>query len=182
MRRVLPTSPAADGRLKCTLLATLVLCLLPAAAARAADPEHIGPFSDTYSFIGMTCDGFDIRIEGTETRSATLFFGDQAQLDRVIERVVAPHDVLTNTVTGESIVNRGEFTHFYQRNPGSDTFKVAITGFRYFVNRAGDGVVLRDVGRIIYATQFQEDVLFSAGVHELAYDADIEPAFCAALA
>jgi hypothetical protein len=181
MCRVLQTSPAAGGKLKRTLLATLVLCLLPA-AARAAGPEHIGPFSDTYSFIGMSCDGFDIRIEGTETRSATVFSDDQGEVDRVIERVRAPHDVLTNTVTGESIVNRGKFTHFYQRNPGSDTFKVAITGFRYFVNRAGEGVVLRDVGRIVYATQFQEDILFSAGVHELAYDADIEPAFCAVLA
>jgi hypothetical protein len=111
-----------------------------------------------------------------------VFYDDQGQVDRVIERVVAPDDVLTNTVTGESIVNRGEFTHFYERNPGTDTFKVAITGFRYFVNRAGEGVVLRDVGRIVYATQFQEDVLFSAGAHQLAYDPDIEPAFCAALA
>jgi hypothetical protein len=162
-----------------------VLCsvaVLAPATAPAAGPAHLGPFVDTYSFIGMSCDGFDIRIEGTETRRATVFFDDQGQVDHVIERVVAPHDVLTNTVTGESIVNRGEFTHFYQRNPGTDTFKVAITGFRYFVNRAGEGVVLRDVGRIVYATQFQEEVLFSAGVHELAYEADIEPTFCAALA
>ena len=172
--------PAARFRYKCLLLATLVLGLLPA-AARAAGPEHAGPFSDTYSFIGMSCDGFDIRIEGTETRSATVFFDDQGQVDHVIERVLAPHDVLTNTVTGEAIVNRGQFTHFYERNPGTDTFRVAITGFRYFVNRAGEGVVLRDVGRIVYATQFQEDVLFSAGAHQLAYDPDIEPAFCAAL-
>jgi hypothetical protein len=181
MRRLLPTLPAAGVRLKCTLLATLVLCLLPAAAG-ATGPERLGPFSDSYSFIGMHCDGFDVLIEGTETRRATLFFDEQGEVDHVIERVVAPHDVLTNTVTGESIVNRGQFTHFYTRNPGADTFSVAITGFRYFVNRAGEGVVLRDVGRIVYATQFQEDVLFSAGVHELAYDPDIEPAFCAALA
>lgn len=162
-----------------------VLCsvaVLAPATAPAAGPVHLGPFVDTYSFIGMSCDGFDIRIEGTETRSATVFFDDQGQVDHVIERVVAPHDVLTNTVTGDSIVNRGEFTHFYQRNPGTDTFKVAITGFRYFVNRAGEGVVLRDVGRIVYATEAQEKVLFSAGVHELAYEADIEPTFCAALA
>jgi hypothetical protein len=43
-------------------------------------------------------------------------------------------------------------------------------------------VVLRDVGRIVYAMDLQEDVLFSAGVHELAYDADIKAAFCAVLA
>jgi hypothetical protein len=157
-----------------------MLCLLPAAAG-AAGPGFFGPITDTYSFTGMNCDGFDVLIEGTETRSATVFFDDQGEVDRVIERVVAPHDVLTNTVTGESIVNRGEFTHFYTRNPGADTFSVAITGFRYFVNRAGEGVVLRDVGRIVYATDLQEDVLFSAGVHELAYDPDIEPAFCSVL-
>ena len=160
--------------------ATLALCLLPA-AARAAGPEHWGPFTSAYSFIGPSCDGFDIRIEGTETRSATVFFDDD-RVDHVIERVVAPHDVLTNTVTGESIVLRGEFTHFYDRNPGTDTFRVAITGFRSFVNRRGEGVVLRDVGRIVYDTQFQENVLFAAGVHDLAHDADIEPALCAALA
>ena len=130
----------------------------------------------------MSCDGFDIRIEGTATSTGTVFFDDQGQVDHWTERVAAPRDVLTNTVTGESIVVRAQFTHFYQRNPGSDTFKVAITGFRYFVNDAGEGVVLRDVGRIVYATQFQEQVLFSAGVHQLAYDADIEPATCAALA
>jgi hypothetical protein len=181
MRRLLPPSPTSGVRFKSTLLATLALCLLPA-AARAAGPEHVGPFTDTYSFIGPSCDGFDIRIEGTETRSATVFFDDEGEVDHVIERVVAPHDVLTNTVTGESIVLRGEFTHFYDRNPGTDSFTVAITGFRYFVNRQGEGVVLRDVGRIVYATQFQQDVLFAAGVHELAYDADIAPALCAALA
>jgi hypothetical protein len=129
----------------------------------------------------MSCDGFDILIEGTETRRITVYFDEQGEVDHAIERVSAPRDVLTNTVTGESIVNRGQFTHFYTRNPGADTFRVAITGFRYFVNRAGEGVVLRDVGRIVYATELQEEVLFSAGVHELAYDADIERAFCSVL-
>ena len=172
----------SSSRLASVAVVAVLAALAVPPAAGAAGPEHLGPFTDTYSFIGMSCNGFDIRIEGTETRSATVFLDDTGEVDRVIERVAAPRDVLTNTVTGESIVNRGEFTHFYQRSPDTDTFAVAITGFRYFVNRAGEGVVLRDVGRIVYATQFQEEVLFSAGIHQLAYDADIEPAFCAALA
>jgi hypothetical protein len=156
--------------------------LLSASTAKAGAPLHLGPFVDTYSFIGMSCDGFEVLIEGTETRTATVFVDEQGEVQRVIERVSAPRDVLTNTVSGKSIVNRAEFTHFFERIPGTDLFTVAITGFRYFVNVAGEGVVLRDVGRIVYATQFQLDVIFSAGVHELAYEADIEPAFCAALA
>lgn len=167
---------------KSILIAALAGCLLSATAAHAATPDHYGPFSDSYSFIGPRCDGFDIRIEGTETRSATVFYDDQGQPDRIIEQVATPHDVLTNTVSGGSIVLRAEFTHHYERNPGTETFRVAITGHRYFVTRAGEGVVLRDVGRIVYATGTQEEVLFAAGEHELAYDADIDPVLCRALA
>jgi hypothetical protein len=54
-------------------------------------------------------------------------------------------------------------------------------GFRYFVNRAGEGVVLRDVGRIVYATVDQEEILFSAGSHALAFDVDVEASLCEAL-
>ena len=70
--------------------------MLPA-AAHAAAPEKLGPFVDTYSFIGMSCNDFDIRIEGTETRTATVFLDDQGEVDHIIERVEAPRGVLTNT-------------------------------------------------------------------------------------
>lgn len=167
------------------MTAIAALCSLAIAgtdAARAAGPEHFGPFEDSGSFIGMSCDGFDILIEGTVSTSFTVFLDDAGEVERVIERVAAPHDVLTNTVTGESIVVRGHFKHVDERVAGTDSFTRTITGFRYLVTRPGEGIVLRDVGRIAYATPDQLEVSFSAGVHDLAYDADIEPAFCALLA
>jgi hypothetical protein len=157
------------------------LTIVGTGAAQAAPPAHVGPFTESYSFIGMSCDGFDILIEGTLTARFTVYFDSEGEVDRVVEHVAAPHDVLTNTVTGESIVVRAHFTHLDERVAGTDTFTRAITGFRYLVTRPGEGIVLRDVGRIEYATPEQVEVTFSAGVHDLAYDVDIEPAFCALL-
>lgn len=163
------------------LAASLCAALAIAAVAQAAGPERLGPFVNSYADVGISCDGFDILIEGTETRTAKVFRDDTGDVTRVIERVSAPHDVLTNTVTGKSIVVRAHFTHFDERVPGTDTFTRTITGFRYFVNQAGEGVLLRDVGRIVYATVDQQAILFSAGAHELAFDADVEASLCDAL-
>ena len=164
------------------LAASLFAALAMAGVAQAAGPERFGPFVNDYAEVGISCDGFDIFIEGTETRTATVFRDEQGEVIRVIERVSAAHDVLTNTITGDSIVVRAHFTHFDERVSATDTFTRAITGFRYFVNQAGEGVLLRDVGRIVYATVDQEAVLFSAGAHELAFDADVEASLCDALA
>jgi hypothetical protein len=43
--------------------------LLPVSVARASAPLHSGPFTNSYSFIGFNCDGFDIQIEGMGTDS-----------------------------------------------------------------------------------------------------------------
>jgi hypothetical protein len=153
---------------------------IPASAA-AAGPERF-QFTEDYADIGISCDGFDIFIEGTLTRKFTVFTDKQGEVTTVVEHASAPHDVLTNTVSGKSIVVRAHFAHFDERVPGTDTFTREITGFRYFVNSAGEGVVLRDVGRIVYTSREQQEVLFSAGSHPLAFEADVEAALCEALA
>src|SRR5215217_7698019 len=88
------------------LAAPKCAALAIAGVAQAAGPERFGPFVNDYADVGISCDGFDIFIEGTETRTATVFRDDQGEVIRVIERVSAPHDVLTNTITGDSIVVR----------------------------------------------------------------------------
>jgi hypothetical protein len=100
----------------------------------------------------------------------------------VIYRARYPHDVLTNTVTGRSVVVRGEFNEFVERIPGTDQFMKTIVGFRYLVNEPGVGVTIRDVGRIRYADLEQTLVLWQAGEHDLALDEAFGPTFCAALA
>jgi hypothetical protein len=163
-------------------LGLAIASLVPASVAMASAPSHFGPFTNSYSFVGFNCDGFDILIEGAGTDSFTVFVDDAGQVTRVIYRARYPRDVLTNTVTGRSIVNRGEFNEFIERIPGTDEFTKSIVGFRYFVNEAGDGVTIRDVGRISYADLEQTIVLWQAGKHELALDEALEPTFCGALA
>ena len=160
----------------------MILALLAASVARAGGPLHEGPFTNSYSFIGFNCDGFDILIEGQGTDSFTVFLDDAGDVTKVIYRARYPRDTLTNTVTGKSIVNRGQFQEFIERIPGTDEFTKTITGFRYMVNVPGAGVTIRDVGRITYGDLEQTIVLWQAGKHDLALDAALEPTFCAALA
>lgn len=65
------------------------------------------------------CDGFDILIEGSGTDSFTVFRDDAGEVTKVIYRARYPHDVSTNTVTGRSIVVRGEFNEFIERISGN---------------------------------------------------------------
>jgi hypothetical protein len=173
----------AGRRTKWLVIAGLVITvLLAASVARAGGPLHFGPFTSTYSFIGFNCDGFDILIEGRGTDSFTVFLDDAGEVTKVTYRARYRHDTLTNTVTGKSIVVRGEFQEFVERVPGTDEFTKTITGFRYMVNEPGVGVTIRDVGRITYGDLEQTIVLWQAGEHDLALDAAFEPTFCAALA
>jgi hypothetical protein len=169
--------------LKSVVIAGLVLtALLAASVASAGGPLHFGPIANSYSFIGFNCDGFDIQIEGAGTDSFTVFLDDAGDVTKVLDRARYPHDTLTNTVTGKSIVVRGEFQEFVERIPGTDDYMKTITGFRYLVNESGIGVSIRDVGRITYGDLEQTIVLWQAGEHDLALDAAFEPTFCAALA
>jgi hypothetical protein len=107
---------------------------------------------------------------------------DAGQVTKVIKYDSAPQDMLTNTVTGKSIVVRGEFSEFIERIASTDEFTKTIVGHRYMVTEPGLGVTIRDVGRIVYGDLEQTIVLWQAGEHDLALDAAIEPTFCAALA
>jgi hypothetical protein len=176
---------AIPGMRKAALLVALtgVLALgLAVSSARASGPIHEGPFLNTYDFIGFNCDGFDIRIQGEGTDSFTLFLDDAGEVTKVLYRARYPHDTLTNTVTGRSIVVRGEFQEVLERIPGTEQFIKTITGFRYMVNEPGKGVTIRDVGRITYGDLEQTIVLWQAGKHDLALDEAFEPIFCGALA
>jgi hypothetical protein len=93
----------------------------------------------------------------------------------VLYRARYRHDTLTNTVTGRSIVVRGEFQELVERIPGTDEFTKTIDGFRYMVNEPGVGVTIRDVGRITYGDLEQTIVLWQAGEHDLTLDAAFQP-------
>ena len=151
------------------------------AASAVGQPEVFGPDTGTYSFIGFECDGFDILIEGTGTQTFTAWFDADGNFDHGVQRTRAPHDTLTNTVTGQSIVVRGEFNERVDYDAATDTWLKTITGFRYMVNVPGTGVTIRDVGRILYGDLEQTIVLWEAGEHDLALDEQFWGTFCGAL-
>jgi hypothetical protein len=159
-----------------------LLGLSIAAPVQAAAPLEFGPFTDTYSGYGFSCDSFDVNIDGAAT-SRTYVYLDEAsgQLTRVVRHTSAPHDVLTNTSTGASIVVRAEFDETMVPIPGTDEATKTIVGFRYLVNQPGAGVVIRDVGRIIYGDFEQTILLWEAGKHDAETDEQVGAAFCAAL-
>ena len=180
----MPMLPALVSRARLAAALTLALALAtiaPAAAQASGEPEQFGPFVDAGSFIGFACDGFDIRIDTVATTSFTVWFDEDGEVDRLLQRTRAPHDTLTNTVTGKSIVVRGEFNEHVDHIAGTDMWEKTVTGFRYLVNVPGVGLNIRDVGRITYGDLEQTIVLAESGHHDLAYDADFQEIFCGAL-
>jgi hypothetical protein len=164
------------------MMAVLAIALLAAAGASANAPLRLGPFSNSYDDIGMSCPGFDIRIQGVETFGVSVYWNADGSVARVVRHDSAPHDVLTNTVTGKSFVVRAEFDETITPIPGTDEATKTIVGYRYLVNDPGVGATIRDVGRIAYGDFEQTIILWQAGEHDLALDSEIGPTFCAALA
>src|SRR4051812_11399575 len=164
------------------IVAALMTLAGTTSSAGAAAPQTAGPFLNEYSFIGMNCDGYDILIEGAGTDTFTFYTDADGRIIRVLYRARYPHDTLTNTVTGKSIVVRGEFQETLTPIAGTDEFTKTITGHRYLVTEPGQGVTVRDVGRITYGDLEQTIELSESGKHDLVFDEQIEPTFCAALA
>ena len=145
------------------VVAVVAAGMLAAAPVNAIAPERFGPNTFEGTFIGFNCDGFDIEIAGGGTERVTVFFDASEDLNRIVYYGRFPHDVLTNTVSGRSIVVRGEFQEFIEPTPGSDEFTKTIVGFRYMINEPGLGATIRDVGRISYAELEQLHATFRAG-------------------
>jgi hypothetical protein len=162
-------------------LALALGAISPSSTLAVAKPEVFGPFLDNYTFIGFDCGDFLIEISGTSTTTFTASFDANGDVIKLVMRVRAPYDTLTNTTTGNFVVNRGEFQETLTPIPGTDQWEKSISGYRYFVNVPGEGVVLRDVGRIKYGDVEQTILLWEAGKHDIEYDANLQPLFCGLL-
>jgi hypothetical protein len=161
--------------------------LLVGGSASAGPPDHFvqafkeaGEFTFDCSKVGDF--DFEVHVVSTYSQRFTVFFDADGNITRFKEYVSAPHDVLTNTTTGESIVVRGHFVQVATRIAGTDEFDRTITGFRYMVNEPGDGVTIQEVGRIVYDNLDETSWHDVAGQHDLANPMLVEPTLCAALA
>jgi hypothetical protein len=165
-----------------TVLVALAAVVALAGPAHAAGPVHLGPFHDQGEFT-VDCGDFEASVSGTVTTWFTIWTDDAGEVTKFFMRVLAPADTWTNTTTGASIVVRGEFVQTAERVPGTtDEWTVTVRGHRYMVNEPGEGLILADVGRIVYGNLDEDDILSAAGRHDLALPQEVEPRICAAIA
>jgi hypothetical protein len=151
-----------------------------AAPASAMTPDRVtGSDSDADPHF-VQCDGFEIARVSSDSFDGTVYFDQAGEIVKVLVRSRAT-DVFTNSVTGKTVTNRGVFNELFTRIEGTDDFTHALVGYRFMANSPGEGVVLQDVGRILYSPDEQQ-ILFLAGQHHVPDGPEGEAAFCAALA
>jgi hypothetical protein len=156
--------------------ALITLLLAPNASAMA--PERFS-FTDGGTDPGFQhCDGFDISLTSSVIVDGAVFFDDTGDPAR-FQLHWHGRDTFTNSVSGKLVINPFQFTETYDRVPGTDDFTVTLVGHRFQATTPGSGVVLQDVGRLVWSPG-EEQLLVSAGQHDLLDDSQAAP-YCAAL-
>ena len=159
--------------------ASCLVAMAIAGPALAAPPERFHDSASGSEPGFVHCDGYDIDLDTTSSDDVTVYFDGSGEVIKVLVRSRAT-DILTNTVSGKTVVNRGVFQQLFVRIDGTDEFTHSLTGFRFMGTTPGQGLVLQDLGRIEYRGQ-EEEVIFLAGQHHVP-DPGGEEVFCAALA
>src|SRR5438034_2356087 len=100
------------------LVTALMGAMALAATASANSTERF-----TFSFSGsephfQQCDGFEISLDTTSSGSVIVFFDESGEVIKVIQQTRGT-DTLTNSVTGETVVNRFVFEELFTRIDGT---------------------------------------------------------------
>jgi hypothetical protein len=169
-------------RVRRLLLPAVVGCAVfgLAAPASATAPEIFRFPEQSYSEPGFVqCDGFAIDLAGSQTEDFMVFRDASGQVVRVIHhgRVT---ETITNSVTGESLTNRGVFKDTFTRIDGTDDFTHSVVGFDFMATSPGEGVVLQQVGRRVFSLD-GEEIVFQAGQDNIPDGPASDAVFCAAI-
>jgi hypothetical protein len=149
-----------------------------AAPAGASPPEMFSESGSSSEPGFVQCDGFAIDLETTTTEDVTVYFDETGEVVKFLVRTRAT-DILTNSVTGKTVVNRGVFQLLGTRVEGTDEFTEALVGFQFLGTSPGEGLVLQDVGRTVFSPE--GEIVFRAGQHKVPEGPEAEALFCAAL-
>lgn len=148
-----------------------------AGPATAAQPDTF-TFDEAVDIADMAqCDGFVVDGSLDSHVTVRVFFDAAGNVERFQVKTVA-HDVLTNRTTQRQVEVDGVFTEIFTRIGDTDAFEHSLVGFRYRGFAEGEGLVLQDVGRIVYDPD--HNVVSLAGRHDA--EPDELAAVCAALA
>jgi hypothetical protein len=119
--------------------------------------------------IGVSCGSFQVLRSATNTVRFTLFYN---QAGNETQRVFHIRTVgtLSNSVTGKSVPFEADLTiTFTFATPGdSSTVTRTITGQVFKVTLPGSGLILHDVGRVVFAPD--GTITFEGGPHQELHD------------
>jgi hypothetical protein len=144
------------GKAGLAVATTLVAALsgLSATVASASAPERF-EFSFSNSDT-LDCGAFqDVYTDSFEAEG-TAYFDASGATSRIVIRW-EHHSNDTNSLTNLTLHEHGHFTETIDFAAGTDT----VTGNQEIMNRPGSGVVVQDVGRIVYDQE--GNVVFFAG-------------------
>jgi hypothetical protein len=149
----------------------LGLAWVLAGPASAAEPVRA---EDTFQFSGtIDCGTFNDNFTDFFTITEVTFSDTAGNVSRVVDHVDhTSNDV--NSVTGLALHEHDRFMTIL--DPATGTFTVDGAVIR--MNRPGQGIVIQDVGRLVFDADFH--MIFVAGHHEALEQGD--QAFCNALA
>jgi hypothetical protein len=131
-----------------------VFVLTSPAGASARTPERFAVSLTNPGTVdcGTFQDHFTDFFDGT----GTTYFDSTGNPIRIVLHV-EHHSNDTNSVTGLTLHEHGHFTDTIDLLAGTDT----ITGNQEIINRPGTGVVVQDVGKIVYDAD--GNIVFFAG-------------------
>jgi hypothetical protein len=154
----------------------------PVYAATDTTPGHFSFSTGGFEPGFLQCQGYAGDLSSVGRVNGTVFLDTAGEFNKFI---VHNHgrDTLTNTVSGKAQVNRGNFTETYTRIGMTERWTHTLTGFQFMATAPGKGLVLQDVGRMVFrpGPLFGEtEPTFMAGQHHVPEGSDA--LFCAAIA
>jgi hypothetical protein len=134
-----------------------VLGMLGASTASALPPQ-----TSTFSFSEdgvIDCGTFEDQFTDFLVGSRTLFFDSEGNLSRIVFQI-EHHSNDSNSVSGLTLHEHGHYTLTVDLQAGT----VSQTGNDAIMTRSGTGVVVQNVGRLVF--DFDDNLLFFAGARQ----------------
>ena len=153
-----------------------LLALAPLSSALATPPEfYIGTF---YGSATFDCGSFPLLFELQVTSKASNHYDQNGEFRMYLERVQEQISTYTNLDTEASISSSigAGIVHIITEQDGT----VAINGVLNILTIPGQGVIVHDVGRLVFDLSTFE-LLFSAGQSTIHGPGGSLDALCAAL-
>ena len=132
------------GKLFIVFLLTLILVVATVGPALALQPDTVNLSLHRHAEDFAVCDGYNVIGDFDVTRRDVTYFDNDGSPIRV-DLFIHYEGTLTNSVTGKTLPDKGNFKNSLDLTDGTAT----VTGGIRHTTVSGLGIVIQDTGRII---------------------------------